>query len=511
MKKPRFDSYLLSFIIIFLIALFLRVYRIGSKDLWFDEILSLGRALGEYPRFDPQPPLYFLLLRFWAVLLGKSELSLRLLSAIPALLSVIMAYKIGSLLLDRKAGLLGALILSFSPIHIWYSQEVRAFSLFTFLTLSLVYFFCLALKTQRKYYWVAACLTIVISLYVSYWTLLLVAALSPVFILRGYRRFFKIWLLCVFAGLACFLPWLETFFMHFSFIADDFWVTKPAFRRLLVSIENFNLGYTAVPIMYIFSWVSFGTLFASGIIGLIKEKKKDVLLILGAVFILPILLTFLISLKFPVYLDRHLIAFSPFYYLIVSYGLKNLKPYVRLILSSTIIFLSAIALYFYYIGYIYPYLTHHLGAYDKKPFRPAAGFVLDRKEDQDIIAVTNDGLIAPFAYYLRLNPLADGTKLREKVYHLIWREALDNYWVKMYDYWSSSDNSSALCKVIYIYDNSSITIIHKRIWLVSGSWARDYALDENSAVIRDWMMRRYRCKSERWIDGILIGLYEQNK
>jgi hypothetical protein len=48
----------------------------------------------------------------------------------------------------------------------------------------------------------------------------------------------------------------------------------------------------------------------------------------------------------------------------------------------------------------------------------------------------------------------------------------------------------------------------KRIWLISSSWDRDGTLDENSEAVREWMQGHYKRVFEKWMDGILIGLYE---
>lgn len=509
MKNLRINSFLLPLTLVSLITILLRIYHLGHNDFWYDEAFSLYRALGHYPKIDPQPPLYFLLLRFWTILLGKSEFFLRMFSVVPAVLSIILVYKIGAFLLDKKTALFSAVILSFSPMHIWYSQEVRPFSLFTLLTLISVYYFCLALKFKKNYYWIVTCLVLTISLYVSHVAFLLITALSLIFIIHSYRYLFKIWLLCIFISLLLFLPWLSMFFMHLRFVTHNFWIAKPNLKQILFTIENFNLGYTATPLMYLSSWVLFGGLFFFGVFNLFKNRKGDILLLLCTVFILPIITSFLISQKYPIYLDRHLISFIPFYYLIVSYGLVNLKLYLRLVSGFFVISLAIVSLAFYYVGYVPSPLMHHLGAYDKKPFKTAVRFILNQKQDQDIIAITNEGIVVPFGYYLEVNPVHENIRFPQLIYSFFCRDNLDTYWADVHDL-DKNRKKDMLVDISNANDVSAISV-YRRIWLVSGSWARDYTLDNNSIAVRDWMSNKYNCTFEQWIDGILIGLYENKK
>jgi len=499
MRRPRFSRAIFSLALILIIAALLRFHKLANRDLWFDEVLSVARAYGEISRIDPQPPLYFLILRFWINLAGNSEFAVRFPSVIFALASIFLIYKIGYFLLDRKTALLAAFVLALSPLHIWYAQEARAFSLFILSVLFLTYFFLVALKTDKDYRWIITCLILVAVLYVSYWALLLIPALSLVFILPSYRTKFVKWSICVAFALLLFIPWLGNFLQHIDFIAKGFWVAKPQLKQILFTVENFNLGYTATSKMYLASWILFGPLFISGVTNLIRDDKKDVLLFLSGTLFIPIITTWLISQRFPIYLDRNLISFSPFYYIVFTYGLKNSRLYLKILCSIFIISLMTFSLYFYYLNYVPSSLEHHLGAYDKKPLKPAVKFIMRHKLEHDIIAFTNDGLSAPFVYYLRYNPVGRESIPLAQFYYFISTESQDNYWRKMH--------KELKYPTIDITKDFAKISKHQRIWLISASWARDYTLDDNSRAVREWVETRYKRISELWVDGILVGLY----
>ena len=88
-----------SLLIIIVLGLFLRVYDLGSKSFWADEILSITASerivdMNSFLSPDPynaHPPLYFLTLKFWSSL-GDGEYFLRLWSVLFGLFSALLIY-----------------------------------------------------------------------------------------------------------------------------------------------------------------------------------------------------------------------------------------------------------------------------------------------------------------------------------------------------------------------------------------------------------------------------------
>ena len=136
-----------------LLGFFLRVHRIGEQRVWWDEGWSVWAA-----RFSPleilrrtgndvHPPLYFELLHLWRALSGDEEAALRLLSAFLGLLAVAMTYALGRRMARGNlppgwatlAGLLAALLLTFSRFAVAWSQEIRMYALATLLAVLAVW------------------------------------------------------------------------------------------------------------------------------------------------------------------------------------------------------------------------------------------------------------------------------------------------------------------------------------------------------------------------------------
>jgi 4-amino-4-deoxy-L-arabinose transferase-like glycosyltransferase len=124
-----------------LLAFALRVYRLPAQSLWYDEGVSwyLTRmslpALTTWTADDIQPPLYYYLLWSWARLAGTSEYALRFLSVGFGALSLPLMWATARWLLGRRAAWLAVLLLTLSPLHVYYAQEARMYTFLTFLGL----------------------------------------------------------------------------------------------------------------------------------------------------------------------------------------------------------------------------------------------------------------------------------------------------------------------------------------------------------------------------------------
>lgn len=78
-------------------------------------------------RSSPLGPLYFVLLKLWMLLFGDSEAALRAPSLISSVLVIPVAYTIGVRVFSRRAALVGALLLTLSPLQLYFAQEARMY------------------------------------------------------------------------------------------------------------------------------------------------------------------------------------------------------------------------------------------------------------------------------------------------------------------------------------------------------------------------------------------------
>ncbi|OGI00434.1 MAG: hypothetical protein A2Y25_11830 [Candidatus Melainabacteria bacterium GWF2_37_15] len=102
-----------------------------SGGLWYDEIVTYNIASNDsivnvFNASLPRP-FYFIILHYWMMLFGDTDITLRLLSVIFGVISVLVMYFAGREL-DKSAGNVAALLVAVNSFLIYYSQEVRQYS-----------------------------------------------------------------------------------------------------------------------------------------------------------------------------------------------------------------------------------------------------------------------------------------------------------------------------------------------------------------------------------------------
>lgn len=154
-RLARPDGVLLLIVVL---ALAVRFWRLGAQALWFDEFVTtqvvsrpIGDLLSAVAHREGSPPLYFFLAWGWVRLFGDSDLAIRSLSAVVGTATVPVVYALAACVGGtRRIARLAALLMAVSPMAVWYSQEARAYALLLFLgTLSLL-FWARAIKRDAR-------------------------------------------------------------------------------------------------------------------------------------------------------------------------------------------------------------------------------------------------------------------------------------------------------------------------------------------------------------------------
>ncbi|MBD2566877.1 glycosyltransferase family 39 protein [Anabaena lutea] len=157
-------------LIVIAIAVLLRIINLGSREFWYDEVLSLLLStskngiyktpgdtpvvLAEYTSLlrlpieaslrdffltieslirsllggEPHPPLFFLSQHFWLRLFGNSEASVRSLNTLFSIAAMGGAYGLGKLVLGHRGGLFLAAMLGISPYYLFHSLNMRMYA-----------------------------------------------------------------------------------------------------------------------------------------------------------------------------------------------------------------------------------------------------------------------------------------------------------------------------------------------------------------------------------------------
>lgn len=145
---------------ILLAAVIFRVLCLDKTGgLWYDELVSYNEAaqadiiqvISYTLKTDVHFPVYPVLLHLWTKIFSLSDLSLRAFSAFFGVLTVIAAYFAGKELKSKETGLYCAAVFAINSFLIYYSQEVRLYSILMFL-ITLLTYFALRLKNVRGGY-----------------------------------------------------------------------------------------------------------------------------------------------------------------------------------------------------------------------------------------------------------------------------------------------------------------------------------------------------------------------
>ena len=149
-------------ILILLLAALLRLWNINRPEgLWNDEYITYSISMLKFPfdffegiRTNCHAPLHYFYLKIWTLIFKNSDTMLRLSSLVPNVLGCLVMYFVGKnyQTKDRsiQIGLACALIASISSFLIYFSQEVRIYSMI-FLLSSLVLLFSIKMyETPSK-------------------------------------------------------------------------------------------------------------------------------------------------------------------------------------------------------------------------------------------------------------------------------------------------------------------------------------------------------------------------
>lgn len=324
--------------VIIVLGFILRVLYINKPDgLWNDEYISW--MISAKPIFDGfwsgiksqcHMPFYYLYLKFFMSLFGQSDLVLRLTSVLSGILSIIAMYFTG-LEKDKKTGLIAALFTAISSFLIYYSQEVRLYSLlFLFSALSLLFTIRLTKNTNLKN---------LILLIISNLLIIFTHTIGFVYIffnmlyisLRLFKEYkkaiIKLWITAGAAGILAiplimkifttnsFSQWWSSFSIsNWGFLITDYF--SPVLTNLVSAPANFFYNFHAgfiifalLPSIIAVFWIT----------NSVKQDKNNLLLLLSAAGVIFVLTAAALTGKL-VFVTKYSIEIYPILIMLAASG-----------------------------------------------------------------------------------------------------------------------------------------------------------------------------------------------
>ena len=192
-------------------------------------ITDLLRVLTQSPE---HAPLYFVLARFWAELFGGSIAAMRSLSVVFSILALPVMYAFGrAVFASELIGRNAIALLAISPFFVAYAQEARPYSLWVLLLLLTHLYLWRSLQLNRWQDWLAYLLSLILCLYTSLLTVLIVLGHSLAIVLlqsRLYREQRKPYLLTTITALLALSPWIWIVVTRWQTLQDNtIWMQVP--------------------------------------------------------------------------------------------------------------------------------------------------------------------------------------------------------------------------------------------------------------------------------------------
>lgn len=373
----------------------LRFYLLAEKSIWLDEAFSI--TISQHSLFDMlrlivqtdnHPPLYYLVLKLWLVF-GDSETQARLLSALFSIASIPMIYFVGaSLYNDERVGLIAALIMTLSPFQVWYAQETRMYAMLTFMVLTSAFFLLRALRHGDRRDWIGYILATAAALYTDNGAIWYIVTITIFFLISVERYKDRIvgWFFSTFAIGLLYLPWLPFFLIQTSRVTEDFWLLPPSFHTVLETFLDFqSFNFPLIELSLVFMSLVF-------VLSYIIPRKTLQLRLATMWFLIPLVISLIVSLRQPIFLSRNLIAASLGYYLLVAGTVgqfRSKKAVLALLLPLVVMNTVSLGYNAWYEG--------------KEDWRSVASFVAQETEGkQDGLVVFLPGYSElPFNYYFK--------------------------------------------------------------------------------------------------------------
>jgi uncharacterized membrane protein len=210
-----------------LLALAMRMAHIGTESVYLDEAFSIWygqQRLGyllEGVAHDTNPPLHFLLLKYWMELFGRDETAARLLSAVLSVCTIPFLLAIGRRFFDPITAIAAGLLFAASDIQVFYSHEARTYTLVVFLTtISLWCLFGLMEEGKSKFaIGLAISNALLLHSHYAIYGFLLMEAVAALVLGFPRRRQLLYYFISQVAALALFVPWAIYFSRHFRMMA----------------------------------------------------------------------------------------------------------------------------------------------------------------------------------------------------------------------------------------------------------------------------------------------------
>lgn len=396
---------------IVLLSFLVRTISLDFQSLWRDEVDVLRFATPPLPELlhnftlaEHNGPLYYVLMRGWLHLAGRSEFALRFIALICGVVSISLIWRVAHPLVGRRAALLATLLAAMSPYLVWYAQDAKMYALFTMLILLATWCMERALESGRRIWWSGFVLAVSLSLYIHLLTVLML----PLYALRlligpsaphGRRRGLIAWAFLTLPYLPLALWQLPLFLQPHP--TGHAFVPLPEMFALLFALHTRGIALVGDwPISTAFLFAVLVGIFAPSLRTGAWQAPWRARLFLALWIFLPVVLLFAVTLHMPLFQPRYLIFTLPPFLMLTARGILVLARLARPIAWALLVAVLAFSMLGLWVQGTQPL---------KSDFRAAAAFIAQRYQAGEPIMFQVPYVRYVFDYYFpHAHPTLEG-------------------------------------------------------------------------------------------------------
>jgi mannosyltransferase len=362
-------------------------------------------------------------LHFWMALASEREFALRFFSLFFGVLTIpLIAVTARRLFADGAVALIAALLATFAPLYIWYSQEARMYTLITFLLLLSSYALLRALarspaEGEGRRWWLVFALANIAAVYTHYFAFVVIAFQLTFcvlrFILQSPRKTsnFLPAAISFAAIIVAFLPWTPFVIARFGEDAS-YWrgalKLDEAIRHIFI---NFTTGESVLESQA--QWIAAGWLVAllTGLLAWLLNREfavgsqRSAIAFSISYLVVPLALLLFLFYRNPKFNARYLMIASPPLFLLLGAGLAGLLSLARrknIFMRAIAFALSLLTFAFLLFSSAYADSNAYFDpAFTKASFRDVARYIDDHIAPDEAIILTSGHMFPAFNYYYR--------------------------------------------------------------------------------------------------------------
>ncbi len=391
-----YSRYVQILIILTIIAALLRFYALDNASLWLDEAMTYRFSIDPFTEYwtlisaggEVHPPLFYWL-EYPMLAFGHTEMTLRFLPALFGTMTIPIIYLLGSEAIDRNAGLLAAALLTFSPFHLFYSQEARMYSLMLLFLALAMFFFLRAMKDENMKWWVIFGIFSALAFWTHFYSLVLIGGLYLYYLARTIKMKANIKKI---KGIVCSAAILILLSLPLLAISWKILIGRTAnaptwgirgLDVLIITFSQFSGNFLPIVLLSV-------VLFLIGMF-MILRTRPEICILFTWTTVLTIAGSIALSYFMPM-VPRYLLGILPIFFIGIASSylvLARFKPDKKVIYACLALILIVSL----------PGLVSYYSAVSKEDWRYVSALIADNTAQGDIVVLMPGYVSAPFDFY----------------------------------------------------------------------------------------------------------------